>query len=109
MDRLAPSRRPDGSPAMYQRWRTLSFLHWKVSAAELAPLLPPGLEVDTFEGDAWVGLVPFTMRGVRPRFLPPAPGLSAFHETNARTYVHQRGSAPGVWFFSLDAASRVAV
>lgn len=72
--------------------------------------LPPGLTVDTFEGRAFIGLVPFTMQGIRPtRFLPPVPGVSAFHETNVRTYVLHEGGAPGVWFYSLDAANSLAV
>lgn len=91
------------------RWAHLLFLHWELPAEELRGLLPPGLELDTFEGRAFVGLVPFTMTGVRPRLCPPVPGLSAFHEVNVRTYVHYAGHDPGVWFFSLDAANRLAV
>jgi hypothetical protein len=94
---------------MYQRWRHLLFLHWPVAAETLAPLLPPGLELDTFEGKAYVGLVPFTMTGIRPTWLPALPGLSRFHEVNVRTYVHALGRDPGVWFFSLDAANPLAV
>lgn len=94
---------------MYQRWRHLSFLHWEVEAEALARLLPAGLTLDTWEGRAYVGLVPFTMRGVRPVWLPPFPPVSNFHETNVRTYVHHEGREPGVWFFSLEAASSVAV
>jgi hypothetical protein len=75
----------------------------------LTPLLPPGLTLDTYEGRAYVGLVPFTMTGVRPVGLPAVPGLSNFHETNVRTYVHREGRDPGVWFFSLDAANSLAV
>jgi uncharacterized protein YqjF (DUF2071 family) len=109
IDRLAPSRRPDRRPVMYQSWRSLLFLHWVVPPEELRPLLPSGLEIDTFEGRAYVGLVAFTMRGVRPAGLPAVSWLSDFHETNVRTYVHVAGREPGVWFFSLDAASRLAV
>ncbi|HSB60176.1 MAG TPA: DUF2071 domain-containing protein, partial [Vicinamibacteria bacterium] len=65
--------------------------------------------VDTFEGRAFVGLVPFTMRGVRPVWSPSIPWLSSFHEVNVRTYVHRGGRDPGVWFFSLDAANPVGV
>jgi uncharacterized protein YqjF (DUF2071 family) len=75
----------------------------------LRSLVPPQLELDHFEGTAYVGLVPFTMTGVRPVGLPPVRGLSSFHETNVRTYVHREGRDPGVWFFSLEAANRVAV
>ena len=108
-DREALTRRPLGRPVMYQRWRELLFLHWEVPTESIQRLLPEGLEVDTFEGRAFVGLVPFTMRGVRPARLPAVRGLSDFHETNVRTYVHHRGRRPGVWFFSLDAANAVAV
>ena len=109
IDRLAPTRRPDRRPVMYQEWQHLLFLHWDVPAEPLRALIPPGLELDTFDGRAFVGLVPFTMRGVRPRGLPGVPCLSNFHETNVRTYVHRDGRDPGVWFFSLDAANPVAV
>ena len=97
------------------QWRDLLFMHWPVRPEALRPLVPPGLAVDTFDGRAWVGVVPFVMRGVRPRFLPPVPGLSAFPELNVRTYVYAKGAGtraegkPGVWFFSLDAHQRVAV
>jgi uncharacterized protein len=109
IDRISPTLRPQGRVAQRQQWFDLLFLHWKVPVATLRDLLPRELEVDTFEGDAYVGLVPFTMRGVRPLWAPPVPGISNFHETNVRTYVLREGRDPGVWFFSLDAASRIAV
>src|SRR5690349_18551619 len=90
------------------RWRDLLFAHWPVPVEAVRPLVPAGLEIDTFDGQAWVGVVPFRMEGVAPRFLPSVPGPSAFPELNVRTYV-RRGRRAGVWFFSLDAASRVAV
>jgi uncharacterized protein YqjF (DUF2071 family) len=93
---------------MYQKWRSLLFLHWALPPEQVRPLLPAGLEVDTLEGRAYVGLIPFTMRGIRPAGLPPVPWLSRSHETNARTYVHVGGRDPGVWFFSLDASNPVA-
>jgi len=107
-DRLRLRERPDGRPVMRQIWRHLGFLHWAVDRAAIAALLPPGLEVDSFDGVAYVGVVPFTIPSTRaPRLgLPLAP---AFHELNLRTYVHRGGREPGVWFFSLDAASRLAV
>jgi uncharacterized protein YqjF (DUF2071 family) len=94
---------------MRQRWESLAFLHWSVAPSDIAALLPPGLELDLWQGRAYLGIVPFTVRAARPSFLPPLPVLSSFHELNVRTYVHRRGSSPGVWFFSLDAASRAAV
>ena len=109
MDREGPRRRPDRRTVMYQKWRSLLFLHWEVAAEEVARLLPAGLELDLYEGKAYVGLVPFAMEGVRPVGLPAVPGLSNFHETNVRTYVHVGGKDPGVWFFSLDAANPLAV
>src|SRR6185437_14769599 len=108
MDRLAPTRRPAGRPAGFQRWRTLAFLHWEVPVDAVAALLPAGLQVDTFEGPPYVGVVPFTMRDVSPWWSPSVPGVSNFHELNVRTYV-AAGDQPGVWFFSLDAASSIAV
>lgn len=89
-----------------QHWRSLLFVHWRVPVAEVRPLIPTGLELDTYEGDAFVGLVLFTMPMVKP--FVPFPGAFAFHETNVRTYVRRNGR-PGVWFFSLDAASSLAV
>lgn len=94
---------------MYQKWRHLLFLHWRWDPEDIRRRLPAGLHVDTFDGDAWVGIVPFFMKGVRPRGIPPLPGLSRFSELNLRTYVYDRDGTPGVWFFSLDAANAVAV
>ena len=109
IDRLRPTREPARRPVMRQSWRELLFLHWPIRPEDLRPLVPPQLELDLFEGTAYVGLVPFTMAGVRPVGLPPFRGISNFHETNVRTYVHREGRDPGVWFFSLDAANRLAV
>jgi uncharacterized protein YqjF (DUF2071 family) len=93
---------------MAMRWHDLAFFHWPVSAAALRAHIPSKLAVDTFEGEAYLGLVPFYMTGVRPRFVPPIPGLSTLVEMNLRTYVTDEDK-PGIWFFSLDANSRVAV
>jgi uncharacterized protein YqjF (DUF2071 family) len=109
IDRIAPTLRPAGRIAMRQRWAELLFLHWPVPVEAIRPLIPEALEVDTFDGVAYVGLVPFTMTGVRYAWAPAVPGTSRFHETNVRTYVHLRGRDPGVWFFSLDAANALAV
>jgi uncharacterized protein YqjF (DUF2071 family) len=108
-EREAQRERPSGRPAGFQRWRDLAFLHWPVAAADVAQLLPPGLSVDTWEGQAWVGVVPFAMFDVSPWWSPSVPGISNFLELNVRTYVHREGRAPGVWFFSLDAAKALAV
>lgn len=99
---------------MRMKWSSLLFAHWRIEAKLLRPLIPPRLSIDTFDGSAWIGVVPFTMSGVRASWLPPVPGTTSFHELNVRTYVHMsegggRPSVPGVWFFSLDAASKLAV
>jgi uncharacterized protein len=93
---------------MAQRWHNLLFAHWPVDASELRALLPPRLDLDLHQGQAWLGVVPFRMSGVRLRFTPSLPWLSSFPELNVRTYV-THGGKPGVWFFSLDAANSVAV
>jgi hypothetical protein len=90
------------------RWHDLLFIHWPIRPQVLRPLIPAALELDTFDGWAWLGVVPFRMTGVRRRYLPEFPYLSAFPEVNVRTYVQTPGRS-GVWFFSLDAASRLAV
>ncbi|MEZ6087927.1 MAG: DUF2071 domain-containing protein [Pirellulaceae bacterium] len=93
---------------MKMTWSDLLFAHWPIDPDRVASLLPAGIDIDTREGMAWVGVVPFLMSNVGPRCCPPTPGLSRFLELNVRTYVTIDGK-PGVWFFSLDAASRVAV
>lgn len=108
-DRIAATRQPSGSPVMYQRWEDLLFLHWSVSETEIAKTLPEGLHVDTFDGRAYLGLVPFFMRNIRPRFLPSVGPISNFLEMNVRTYVHDDSGRPGVWFYSLDASQPIAV
>jgi uncharacterized protein YqjF (DUF2071 family) len=107
-DRVAERSRPDGTPIMHQSWGKLLFMHWGVPVDSLRPHVPPELEIDTFKGNAYIALTPFTMWDVRPVFTPPIPWLSAFHELNCRTYVHL-GDEPGVWFFSLDANSALGV
>jgi uncharacterized protein YqjF (DUF2071 family) len=99
-----PPRRPWG---MHQTWSDLLFAHWTVPAAQLRPRLPPGLELDTFAGDAWIGIIPFRMSNVAPRGLRRGH-LLRFPELNVRTYAIA-DNRPGVWFFSLDAASLLAV
>lgn len=93
---------------MRMTWHELLLLHWPVSLKSLRPLIPPSLEIDTYDRQAWIGVVPFRMSGVTGRRLPALPGLSSFLELNVRTYVSAQGK-PGVWFFSLDANQRLAV
>jgi uncharacterized protein YqjF (DUF2071 family) len=108
-DRLAARERPEGDPVMYQQWRDLLFLHWEWPAGKIQETLPEGLFVDQYAGKAYLGIVPFFMRNIRPRRLPAIPGISNFMEMNLRTYVHDRSGAPGVWFYSLDANQPLAV
>jgi uncharacterized protein len=108
IDRIAPARRPAGRPAGCQRWRSLLFLHWPVPAVVLRPLVPPGLAIDLYDGLGYVGLTPFLVRGARPAGVPEALSLD-FLEANVRTYVRVDGREPGVYFFSLDATSPIAV
>ena len=93
---------------MLQRWHDLIFMHWSAPMESLRQRVPPGLPIDTYDGEAWVGIVPFWLSNVRPRFAPPLPWLSTFPELNVRTYVTLNGK-PGVYFFSLDAGNPVAV
>jgi uncharacterized protein YqjF (DUF2071 family) len=99
---------PAGPWVMAQIWHDLLFAHWRVSAAALRPIIPEQLAIDTFDGSAWLAVVPFRMSGVRLRATPPLPWLSAFPELNVRTYVVRDGK-PGAWFFSLDAGNPLAV
>lgn len=99
---------PNRPWAMTMAWEDLLFLHWRVGPAALQRLVPDGVEVETFDGSAWLGVVPFRMARTRLRWAPPLPGAAAFPELNVRTYV-RHGGRSGVWFFSLDAASRLAV
>lgn len=109
-DRLAMRTRPVGRPpVMHQRWQDLLFLHWSYDPSDVQSTLPGGLTIDTFDGKAWVGIVPFFMRDVRPSFCPPLAGVSSFLEMNVRTYVYDQSGVPGVWFYSLDANQWLAV
>jgi uncharacterized protein len=99
---------PDRSWVMGQTWEDLLFAHWRATADALRALLPPELELDVYEDEAWIGVTPFAVSGLRARGLPPLPLVSSFLELNTRTYV-TAGDKPGIWFFSLDAASALAV
>jgi uncharacterized protein len=106
------SHRPWPLPAvpwvMVQSWVDLLFVHWRVSAAELRSRVPAALEIEEHDGSAWIGLTPFEVARLRPHLLPPLPGVGRFPEMNLRTYV-RHGERPGIHFFTLDAANRIAV
>ena len=109
MSTLDVRQQPQRAHVMRQRWEKLAFLHWRWDAETIQRTLPPGLTVDTFQGDAWLAIVPFYMRGIRPRFCPPVPGISDFLELNVRTYVRDAQGRHGVWFYSLDCDQPLAV
>jgi hypothetical protein len=94
---------------MFQRWRWLTFLHWRYDPAVIRSLLPPQVTLDTFGGAAWIGLTPFLLTGLRPPGAPALPWLSRFPETNVRTYVRGPDGVGGVWFFTLEADRLAAV
>ncbi len=94
---------------MHQSWNDLLFLHWEMEPEALEARIPKRLKLDLHEGKAYVGIVPFFMNKVRPKFLPCLPGLSNFLELNVRTYVYDQDGRPGVWFFSLDCSQSLAV
>jgi uncharacterized protein YqjF (DUF2071 family) len=93
--------------ALTMDWHDLLFAHWPVATERLRPLIPPGLELDTWGGSAWLGVVPFRMTHVRPLGVPLPGGRFAYGEINVRTYVSRRGR-PGVWFLSLHGQDHLA-
>jgi uncharacterized protein len=99
---------PDEPWLMAQTWRQLLFAHWALPAADVARIVPRALALDTFDGQAWIGVTPFEVSGLRPRGGLPVPVISRFPELNVRTYV-TLGGKPGIFFLSLDAASLFAV
>jgi uncharacterized protein YqjF (DUF2071 family) len=99
---------PKGPWVMKQIWLDLLFAHWPVPYEQLRPLVPQEMKLDTYDGYAWIGVVPFRMEGIQLRAMPEIPFTNKFAELNVRTYV-TAGDKPGVYFFSLDAASRMAV
>jgi hypothetical protein len=94
--------------AQRQAWEHLLFAHWPLPPSALRAQVPEPLELEAFGGAAWIAAVPFRITGMRLRWLPPLPGLTAMDELNLRTYVRHAGQR-GVYFFSLDATSRLAV
>jgi uncharacterized protein YqjF (DUF2071 family) len=107
IDRLAPRSRPSGWPVLHQRWHGLVFLHWPLPPERLRALLPRGLALDRFEGQAWVGVTPFSVSRIRPSLLPALPVLSKADEVNVRVYVEKDG-VPGIWFPSLEITNALA-
>ncbi|MDQ8187003.1 DUF2071 domain-containing protein [Pelagicoccus sp. SDUM812002] len=101
----APPERPW---VLQQEWLNLLFIHWEIAVEDLRSLIPNELEIDTYDGRAWLAVVPFSMRGVAPRACPKPRAISDFPEINIRTYVIKDGK-PGVWFFSLDIPHRLPV
>src|SRR5665213_2946686 len=99
---------PDRPWSQAQSWVDLAFLHWRVDHAELQRLVPGSVELQQFDGSAWLAITPFLLADFRLRGLTPLPGISKWPELNVRTYVTHDGK-PGVWFFSLDASSLLAV
>ena len=99
---------PERPWVMTQTWNDLLFAHWPVDPGRLRPRLPPAFDLDLFDGNAWIGIVPFYMTNVAPRGIPSLPWVSEFPELNVRTYVSV-ADRPGVYFFSLDAGSALAV
>ena len=99
---------PDGAWIMTQTWHDLLFAHWPVASEALRPHVPAGFDIDLYDSRAWIAIVPFHMTNVAPRGVPALPWVSAFPELNVRTYVRVHGK-PGIYFFSLDAGSAVAV
>jgi uncharacterized protein len=95
---------PEEPWASAQTWVDVAFLHWPVDVDDLRRLVPDSVELQAFDGSAWLGIVPFLLTGLRVRGLPPIPRLSTFPELNVRTYV-THGDRPGIWFFTLDAGS----
>jgi hypothetical protein len=112
MDMASAAHRPWPLPSrpwvLAMQWHDLLFMHWPVPPSVLRPAIPPALELETFDGAAWLGVTPFRMKGTRPPLVPPLPWFSTFPELNVRTYVTAEGK-PGVWFFSLDASNPLAV
>lgn len=110
---LQTGHRPIAMPRrpwiMKQTWHDLLFMHWAVMPETIRPLVPAALDLDLYDGQAYLAVAPFWMSGIRARFLPPVPGLNGFPELNVRTYVRYQGDVPGVYFFSLDAGSLTAV
>jgi uncharacterized protein len=99
---------PQDNWIMGQTWEQLAFLHWRIPEVELRRVVHPSVPIDSFDGSAWLGITPFTVTGFHVRHTPPPPAIANFHEINVRTYATVDGK-PGIYFLSLDAASKLAV
>jgi uncharacterized protein len=108
IDEHRPWPMPHRPWVMAQTWKDLLFAHWPIAPERLRDVMPPQLPLDTFDGLAWIAVTPFAVRNMRMRLTLPLPLISAFPEINVRTYI-TLDEKPGIYFFSLDAASRPAV
>ena len=105
-----PRPLPSGRWAVTQRWNDLLYAHWPVPPSAMSALLPDWLEVDTFQGSAWLGVVPFGLDRIKLRGLPQVPGVRSFPDLNLRTYVRDRYTGtPGIYCFSPDASNLLAI
>jgi len=103
-----PWQLPEGAWAQGQTWNDVLFAHWRAERERLRRLLPPELELELYDGSAWLGVVAFRVTSTRVRGLPPVPFVSTFGQLNVRTYVTD-GERPGIWFFSVRVTSRLVV
>src|SRR5688500_14739545 len=106
--RLEVRKKPSETAIMFQKWRSLLFLHWSFDPEVIQNTLPKGLFVDTFNNRAYIGIVPFFITDLRMAIMPSIPNFSRFLELNMRTYVYDQNGTPGVWFYSLDINSAAA-
>ncbi len=107
--RLALRERPQESPKLVQHQHDVLWMHWSCPAEAVQETLPAGLTVDTFKGQAWVGIAPQRVTGLRLGWAPPIPFLSSGIELSVRTYVHDREGRPGIWHYSVDSNNSLAV
>lgn len=102
-----PWQIPTGNWSYYQEWNNALFLHWKVPITDLAHLVPGQLNIDTYNGEAWISIVAFTMEKIRPKELPYISAISNFHEINVRTYLTDK-EKPGVYFLNIEAEKHIS-
>ena len=103
-----PRPLPTGRWTMTQRWNDILFAHWRVPASAVSPFLPEGLQPDTFQGSAWLGVVPLWMDRFSFRGIPTIPGTSSFPELHFRTYVSDHVGTPGIFNLTVDIGSLLA-